>query len=623
MDKLNNLSGFNDNPFLTRDDMLVALKALFTPIEPFLSSGKARISLGVSGATFLVEPAELEGFARPLWGLIPLADCDPQFPNWDIFREGFKNGTDPDHSEFWGYTGDKDQRLVELAIFGYALAAIPEIIWDPLDEQAKANLAKWMNRMNYVEIFDNNFWFFRVLVNVGLDRVGIGGNQAVLKHDLQKIEDLYQEGGWYSDGHGPQFDYYNPWAMHYYGLIYAMLVGDKDPETSRKYRERAEAFAKEFIHWFTRDGSTLPFGRSLTYRFCQAAFWGALAYAGIEAVPWGVMKGLVLRHLRWWAGQPILDTADLLSIGYAYPCLNMAEGYNSPMSPYWAFKLFIPLALSDDHPFWASEELPLPDLPEVTVQSTPGMIMCRDDKHDHLFALSQRQYARGDVIPEFRHAVPKYCKFAYSSAFGFSVPADRIGLGQGAYDNALAISDDGIHYRTREKSLDFKIEGQSSYSLWDGGPGVSVETWLVPCVPWHIRIHHVRTDQLIQTAEGGFSINRDGIPSEVDTQGCWAKVVYPHSFGGLLDLPLGVSISRTGQVIQVEPNTNVLFPRTFIPTLIGELEPGEHWLLCAVIGLPDSKEPNVYWDSPPEAVLQNDLVILSYKGKEIYRQEIS
>jgi len=124
MGKLNNLSGFNDNPLLTRDDMQVALKALFTPIEPFFSLGKARISLGVSGATFLVEPAELEGFARPLWGLIPLADSDPQFPNWDIFRDGFKNGTDPDHSEFWGYAGDKDQRLVELAIFGYALAAV-------------------------------------------------------------------------------------------------------------------------------------------------------------------------------------------------------------------------------------------------------------------------------------------------------------------------------------------------------------------------------------------------------------------------------------------------------------------------------------------------------------------
>ena len=334
------------------------------------------------------------------------------------------------------------------------------------------------------------------------------------------------------------------------------------------------------------------------------------------------MKGLVLRHLRWWAGQPILDTADLLSIGYSYPCLNMAEGYNSAMSPYWAFKLFIPLALPEDHPFWTAEELPLPSLPDVTVQPIPGMVLCRDDEHDHLFALSQRQYARGDVIPEFRHAVPKYCKFVYSSAFGFSVPADRIGLGQGAYDNALAISEDGIHYWVREKSLDFRIEGQSTYSLWDAGPDVTVETWLVPCVPWHIRIHRIQNERPIQTAEGGFSINRNGIPSDVIAQEGIAKIVYPESFGGLIDLPAASAFSRKGEVIQIEPNTNVLFPRTFIPTLIGEHGPGEHWLVCAVIGVPGANEVDVYWDSPPEVWLKDETIIIRFKGEEIRRQVV-
>jgi hypothetical protein len=610
------LTSFSKNPFLTQDDMHQALLGLFSPLIPFFSNGSARVSLGVGGATFLEEPAELEGFARPLWGLIPLAVGSHEFPNWDLFQEGIRNGTNPDHREFWGYCHDRDQRLVELAVFGYALAAIPEILWDPLDERTKVNLASWMSHINQVEMYDNNFWFFRVLVNVGLDLVGAGGNKETLESDLAHIEDLYQGEGWYSDGHGPQFDYYNPWAMHYYGLIYATLAGEADPGRATQYRERAELFAQDFIHWFNSEGAALPFGRSLTYRFCQAAFWGVLANAGIEALPWGVIKGLVLRHLRWWARQPIFSEGGLLSIGYAYPCLNMAEGYNSPMSPYWAFKVFIPLALSENHPFWAAEELPLPELPAVSVQEKPGMIFCRDSEHDHLFALSQRQYARAEVIPEFRHAIEKYCKFAYSTSFGFSVPAGRIGLRQGAYDSTLALSEDGEHYWVRERSIDFCLEGEISYSRWRAAKDVDVETWLIPWVPWHIRIHRIRTDRQLLSAEGGFAIARDGTPTKQEIIENRALIVYPDSWSGLIDLPIESKATRHGEIVRAEPNTNLLYPRTLIPTLIGLQEPGEYWLACAVIAVPGSTSPDRYWRFPP-------LVQLDHANRAVYCKDHS
>jgi hypothetical protein len=613
MPNLTPRSAFCNNPLISRNDMRDAVLGLFEPLKHFFSPGRARVNLGPGGATFLVEPAELEGFARPLWGLIPLAVGGHEFPNWDLFQEGIRNGTDPNHHEFWGYCHDRDQRLVELAVFGYALAAIPEILWDPLDGRTKVNLTRWMNHINQVEMFDNNFWFFRVLVNMGLERVGEGGDKERLESDLAHIEDLYQGDGWYSDGHGPQFDYYNPWAMHYYGLIYATLAADADPGRAAKYRERAEIFAHDFIHWFNSAGAALPFGRSLTYRFCQAAFWGVLAYSGIEALPWGMIKGLVLRHLRWWARQPILTEGGLLSIGYAYPCLNMAEGYNSPMSPYWAFKTFIPLALTEDHPFWISEELALPELPTVCVQEKPGIVLCRDSDPDHLFALSQRQYARGQVIPEFRHAIEKYCKFAYSTAFGFSIPAGRIGLGQGAYDSMLALSDDGVHYRARERSVEFNLDGEVSYSRWIAGEGVSIETWLIPCVPWHIRIHRIRTKRQLHSAEGGFAIARDGNPTHQGIDNNLALIVYPDGWSGLIELPIKSKATRHGEIVQAEPNTNLLYPRTLIPTLIGVHEPGEHWLACGVIAVPGSESPDQYWQFPPIVELDNAINIIHCK----------
>jgi len=30
----------------------------------------------------------------------------------------------------------------------------------------------------------------------------------------------------------------------------------------------------------------VPYGRSLTYRHCVAAYWGALALVDVEALPW-------------------------------------------------------------------------------------------------------------------------------------------------------------------------------------------------------------------------------------------------------------------------------------------------------------------------------------------------
>ena len=45
----------------------------------------------------------------------------------------------------------------------------------------------------------------------------------------------------------------------------------------------------------------------------------------------------------------------MLTIGYGYPQQYMAEQYNAPGSPYWGLKVFLLLALPDDHPFWTAE----------------------------------------------------------------------------------------------------------------------------------------------------------------------------------------------------------------------------------------------------------------------------
>ncbi len=585
-----------ENDLRTRADLQAAVRALFAPLKSHFSPGAARVRLGNTGALYDDHAAALEGFARPLWGLVPLAAGGGEFADWELYRRGLANGSDPQHDEYWGQPEERNQRLVEMGAIGLAIALIPEHVWEPLQPQARGNLARWLGTINRVGLVDSNWLFFRVLVNLGLAHVGAEHDERARRAALDRLEQFYLGDGWYADGMTAQRDYYIPFAFHYYGLIYAKLAGDRDPERAQRFRERAAQFAQDFIHWFAADGAALPFGRSLAYRFAQGAFWGALAFADVEALPWGVIKGLALRHLRWWSRRPIFEPDGRLSLGYAYPNLNMAEQYNSPGSPYWALKFFLLLALPESHPFWQAEEAPLPDLPPIHHQPHAYMIFCRDRASRHVVAL-----AGGQHEPWIRHAGEKYAKFVYSTAFGFSVPLGRRGLTQAAADSMLALSDDDECYRVRERPIEAGYEHGALRSRWRPLPGVEVETWLIPSPPWHLRVHHLRTDRPLWSAEGGFALDRSGddplARAGVEQAGEGVALArYPAGGSGLRDL-LG---RRDGRVLRVDPNTNLLAPRTVLPTLLGRHAPGEHWLACAVLAEPDVDDWQKSWEQPPE-----------------------
>jgi hypothetical protein len=560
-----------------------ALKRLYRPLALIASLGGARVRVGPAGAQYAAAVAELEGFARPLWGLAPLRAGGSEFGDWERLREGLVHGTDPSHAEFWGAPADFDQRFVEMAPIAFALCLAKSALFDPLSRASRARLVAYLRTINGHRIHDNNWLFFRVLVNLVLARLSAEPDAARMRKDLDRLESFHLGGGWYSDGSNEPRDYYVAFGMHFYGLLYAALSDGADPARAARFRERAALFARDFVQWFAADGSALPYGRSLTYRFAQGAFWGALAFAGVEALPWGVVKGLLLRHLRWWLARPIFSDAGLLTIGYDYPNLNMAESYNSPASPYWAFKAFLPLALPESHPFWTAREEPLPSLPVTASQPHPGMIVCRDPAADHVVALAGGQWPSWKP----RHAAEKYSKFCYSTRFGFSVPSAGSGLAEGAHDSVLALSEEGEYFRVRGRVTDLEVGELALRSTWQPWPDVEVQTWLVPAGLWHVRVHRIRSARGLESAEGGFALDCTGddrVPDEKSwqCQGGTARAEYPAGVSLICDLAGG----RRGLVVRAAPNTNMLHPRTVIPTLAGSHVPGESWLACAVLGRP-------------------------------------
>lgn len=588
------------NPLKKRKDLQEAVIQICEPLKKFFSPGGAQLILGDTGTHYLEGIARMEAFSRPLWGLVPLWAGGGDSNLTDIYLKGLKNGTNPEHQEYWGAIGDKDQRMVETAVIGLALSLIPDKIWQPLTTKEKSNLAQWLNQINQYRLPETNWLFFRVLVNLGLKRVGANYNNELLKKDLDKLDEIYLSGGWYRDGFQEQLDYYISFGMHFYGLVYSRLAGDEDRERSERYKQRAMLFAKDFVYWFSTDGSAIPFGRSLTYRFAQSSFWSALAFADVEALPWGVIKGIILRNLRWWFQQPIFSSDGILTIGYAYPNLIMAENYNGPGSPYWALKTFLPLALDEQHPFWQAEEAELPALQDKSVQPHPHMIICRQDQGKHVLAYTSGQYASFEPA----HNGAKYEKFVYSNLFGFSVPKCDYGLEQGAYDSMLALSEEDNIYRVRRTCVEYRVEDNFIYSKWSPWRDVEVQTWIIPLRTWHVRIHRINSERTLDAAEGGFAIARE---QGLNTQGTSkiqdyaAMIRHPWGTSGILNL-MG---ERTAVIIKADPNTNVLARRTMIPTLRGKLGVGTHLLACAVLGTAGDASA---WSKPPQLELSGSTI---------------
>ena len=363
------IGNVSQNPLCTRADTERAAMALLAPLVPLLSPGRARLNLGDTGAVYPHAIAEMEAFARPLWAIIPMlaGGCESVLPLWELWKQGIIAGVDPGHPEYWGDVGDTDQRLVEMAVFGMGMAMIPETFFFALPEDAQKNLYRWLDQINHVSLPKNNWVFFRVLVNLGFQICGLPYNQHRMEDDFRLIDAHYEENGWYYD-YADQRDYYIPWAFHYYGLLYARLM--PEDERAKAFATRGQLFAPDFACWFDQTGEAIPFGRSLTYRFAQSAFFAAQAYASAETskVGYGEMKHLLLSNLRKWFRQPIFTRDGVLTIGYHYPNLIMAEGYNAPGSPYWSMKVFLCLALPEDHPFWRAEER-APAVPDVCKQT--------------------------------------------------------------------------------------------------------------------------------------------------------------------------------------------------------------------------------------------------------------
>lgn len=533
---------------------------LTEPLKSHYSEGGACLNLGAFAAGYGNRIAGMEGFSRVLWGLVSYwAGGGTDESLLPVCQKGLRNGTDPSSEEYWGDLPGKDQRMVEMAAIAYGIMMIPEKLWEPLGTETQNHLAAWLGQINLYPQGDNNWQYFNVIVNLALKSVGKPWSRERMEYAMGRYEAFYLGNGWYSDGEGGPRDYYVSFGIHFYCLLYARFMREENPEQAEIFSMRARTFARSFLYWFDEEGKALPFGRSLTYRFAQTAFWSVCALN--DVLPCGMLKGIIRRNLDYWLRQPILDNGGILTVGYTYPNLLMSESYNAPGSPYWSFKAFVFLSLPDDHEFWKAEELPLPRLEPVKLIPECRMLLCH--RPYEVTALTAGQYPR----MEHPNTAEKYCKFAYSSRLGFCVSRSYQCLEHAGTDSMLVFHVHDMYY-VRRRCLETSFTEAGIYSRWSPAEGITVETWLIPTEKGHRRRHRVSSSLECQAYDCGFSYPNCMEETEKTAKEGYA-VVSDRNGMSSVQSPAG-----KGFVITCLPNLNLVFPNVCIPSVILDIPRG-------------------------------------------------
>lgn len=568
-------------PLNSRADLLTAMERLLAPLDAYRSSGCARVQLSPTGAIFDHGAAELEGFARPLWAIAAASAGGDTTVDWQPYRTGLDNGTNPDHPEYWGDVGEVDQRLVELAAVGFALFSAKGDLWDPLTSEAKTRVRAYLTIATKRQFSPNNWLFFRLLIDAGLRATGDGPAAHSGDENRAELNQMYLGDGWYRDGVGNRVDHYVGFAFHVYGLLLHKFA----PATDKgDHLARARAFAPQFSQWFDDNGRGLPFGRSMTYRFAMTAFFGAYALCDLDPVlPWGVLKGIVLRNLRWWENQPIADRDGVLSVGFGYANPHMTEDYNSPGSPYWAMKAFLVLAMPEDHPFWQADELPLPKIDAPQVQEGPRFVL--RNRGNEVTVLSGGQDA-----PMFRHGAEKYSKFTYSTAAPPCVEARDAQFDTAALDGSMAVDVAGRPWKMRQNSQTLRVDTNGLRVRWRPFDDVVIDSWLRFTGVGHVRFHRIRSAVDLRFIEGGFASARSCfLPHKIAQWDDNSRATCTDG-NEIYDL----NGARQSRVHVPAANLSLLTPKVVVPQLLGMSPAGVHWFGCYVsLGQPAQPDAKI------------------------------
>ena len=307
-----------------------------------------------------VPTAKLEGLCRTLFVAAPLLRENPDLTLngikvADYYRHQLLNLIRPDSPSFIRHrNGGPSQILVEFGALAISLSVAKDILWEPLTQEQKDQLAATMLSYGNGPTIGSNWMFFNVFVISFFKEQGYAVNDQRMKENLENILKLYRGEGWYNDA--PAYDYYSMWAFQMYGPIWAQMYGHFYPEYAAQFMKNQHDMIDNYPYMFSAEGQMNMWGRSIPYRFGAVVPLALLSYQKDPSVNYGWMRRIASATLLQFLQNPDFLEDNVPTMGFYGPFAPAVQIYSCRGSVYWCGKAFLSLLLPADDPFWTAKE---------------------------------------------------------------------------------------------------------------------------------------------------------------------------------------------------------------------------------------------------------------------------
>jgi len=310
-----------------------------------------------------VPTEKLEGLCRTLFVAAPLLKENNTLEINGInvgeyYRHQMLKLIDPNSTSYIvprSKNGGPNQNLVEFGALAISLFVVPEVIWNPLNQEEKDALAHTMLSYGDGPTVPSNWKFFNIFVLSFFKDQGYHVNENLLKEYLTKSLEHYRGDGWYNDN--PAYDYYSMWAFQLYGAVWNEVFGKKNyPEFASQFQNNFNELQNSYPYMFSKEGKMIMWGRSISYRMGSIAPFAFMGTTNNTNVNLGWMRRIASSTILQFMQNPEFMKDSVPTLGFYGAFEPAVQVYSCRGSVYWMGKAFLGLLIPADNPFWTTVE---------------------------------------------------------------------------------------------------------------------------------------------------------------------------------------------------------------------------------------------------------------------------
>lgn len=349
-----------------REYLIKTLTRIADPVLEALSKNELRQQMPVEAKTAdRKNYTYLEAFGRLLAGMAPWLELgEDRSPEGqrrkkyiELARICLHNATDPKGPDFMNFNSG-EQPVVDAAFLAQALLRAPHQLWDPLDEQTKANIITALKSTRVIKPYYSNWLLFSGMIEAALLKFDHYGDPMRLDYAIRQHQLWYKGDGTYGDGPDFHWDYYNSYVIQpmLLEILQTLLEADKNQQGNfNRALQRARRYAAVQERLISPEATYPPLGRSLAYRF--GAFQLLAKITLLKELPDGIQPQQVRAALYSVIKKQIdapgtFDEKGWLQIGLYGHQPGIGETYISTGSLYLCSEAFLILGLPPSDEFW-------------------------------------------------------------------------------------------------------------------------------------------------------------------------------------------------------------------------------------------------------------------------------